>query len=50
MIKFSLGVSITINVTIVAAVAAIAYGAHTSEGATILNLYLKKRGYLAPRD
>ena len=50
MIKFALGVSVTINVFLGAAVAAAAIGTHTSEGASIINLYLKKRGYLAPRD
>lgn len=50
MIKFALGVSATINVALIGAAAAIAFGAHTSEGATVINLYLKKRGYLAERS
>ena len=45
MIKFALGVSVTVHVLVAAGI----YGAHTSEGATIINLYLKKRGYLAER-
>lgn len=46
MIKFALGVSVTVNVLVVGA----AYFGHTTEGAKIINLYLKQRGYLAPRD
>jgi hypothetical protein len=49
MIKFALGVSISLNVALVAVAAGVVYGAHTSEGATLINLYLKKRGFLAER-
>lgn len=50
MVKFMLGVSVTINVVLGAAVAAAIVGTHTPEGAHVVNLYLKKRGYLALRD
>lgn len=50
MLKFALGVSVTINAVVVAVVAAAVAGSHTPEGAHIINLYLKRRGYLAIRD
>lgn len=50
MLKFALGVSMTVNAVVVATVAAIVVGSHTPEGAHIVNLYLKNRGYLAVRD
>jgi hypothetical protein len=50
MLKFALGVSVTVNVVLGAAIAAVAVGAHTPEGAHIINLYMKNRGYLALRD
>jgi hypothetical protein len=49
MLKFALGVSITVNVLVIGVGAAAVIGAHTPEGATVINLYLKKRGYLAER-
>lgn len=49
MIKFALGVSLTTNVVLGGLVAGVILGAHTPEGANIMVLYLKKRGYLAER-
>jgi lipid-binding SYLF domain-containing protein len=49
MIKFALGVSITVNALLIGVGAAAVLGAHSTEGATVINLYLKKRGYLAER-
>ena len=50
MAKFMLGVSVTVNVALVATIVAVVYGVHTSEGATGINLYLKRKGYLAERS
>ena len=50
MIKFALGVSVTLNLVLIGAGAAVLKGVHTPEGANIINLYFKSRGLLAERS